>query len=168
MLIKVLISGAGGDVGQGVMKALRLSNLNIEIYATCISQHSSWLHQEGIKGYISPYSDSEDYVPWLINFIRKFKISVFFPTVDSEITKISVAKQFIEAETGCNVFVDNPDRVAICDDKFRTVEYLRDNGFPFPDSVISERVQGLALASRIGYPLIVKKKEVGVRKMCIN
>ena len=30
--IKVLVSGVGGDVAQGIIKCLELSNLDIEIY----------------------------------------------------------------------------------------------------------------------------------------
>lgn len=157
MSIKVLVSGAGGDVGQGVLKALAASSLDIEPHTTCIGPHSSWLHM-GVKSYIAPLSASEDYVPWLIRLIRRFGIQVFFPTVDGEITKIAREKARIEGETGAQVFVDGMDKVAISDDKLNTAEFLREHDFAYPASAAADGQAAHELAARLGYPLIVKKR----------
>lgn len=157
MPIKVLVSGAAGDVGQGVLKALAASPLDIEPYTTCIGPHSSWLHK-GITSFIAPRSASEEYVPYLIRLIRRFGIQVFFPTVDGEITKIAREKARIEGETGAQVFVASVDKVAVSDDKFNTAEFLRANGFAYPASAVADSPEARALADRLGYPLIVKKR----------
>lgn len=157
MKIKVLVSGAGGDVGQGVLKALTHSSLDIELYTICISPHSSWLHVE-VNSFIAPPSSDEKYVDYLIGLIRRFGIQVFFPTVDSEITKIAQEKARIEGGTGALVFVDNLDRVSICDDKFKTVEFLRRNGFVYPESAVADSQSARDLAARFGYPIIIKKR----------
>jgi carbamoyl-phosphate synthase large subunit len=158
MVIKVLISGAGGDVGQGVLKALAASKLDIDLYATCISAHSSWLHAVGINSFIAPPSADSGYVDYLIRLIRRFGIQVYFPTVDSEIVKISRERARIEAETGVLVFVDDPERVAICDDKYETAEYLRRKGFAYPATVVASEPYALEFVSRLGYPVIVKRR----------
>ncbi len=158
MAIKVLVSGAGGDVGQGVLKALAASSLDIEAHTTCIGPHSSWLYQPGVNSFIAPLSAAEDYVPFLIRLIRRHGIQVFFPTVDGEITKIAREKARIEGETGCLVFVDGEDKVAVSDDKFNTAEFLRGHGFAYPASAIAVGPQAHALADRLGFPLIVKKR----------
>lgn len=158
MAIKVLISGAGGDVGQGVLKALAVSSLEIELYATCISAHSSWLHAAGIQGFIAPPSADAGYVDYLITLIRRFGIQVYFPTVDGEIVKIAQAKARIESETGAVVFVDDPARVSVCDDKFQTVEFLRSHGFAYPASAVASEDTTSDLVARLGYPLIAKKR----------
>ncbi len=157
MTIKILVSGAGGDVGQGVLKALATSRLDIELYTTCIGPHSSWLHA-GINSFIAPPSADEEYVAYLIRLIRRFGIQVFFPTVDSEITKISREKARIEGETGALVFVDDLNGVSICDDKFNTAEFLRINGFAYPESAVADSQLAGVLAERLGYPVIVKKR----------
>ncbi len=157
MKIRVLVSGAGGDVGQGVLKALALSSLEIEPYAVCISPHSSWLHM-GARGFIAPLSADPDYVPFLIRLIRRFNIQVFFPTVDSEIKKISQEKKRIEDETGAFVFVDDLNKVAITDDKFETANYLKRNGFVYPSSAIMLGQQALEFPEKYGFPLIVKRR----------
>ncbi len=158
MAIKVLISGAGGDVGQGVLKALAASQLDIELYATCISAHSSWLHAADIHGFIAPPSADAGYVDYLIRLIQRFGIQAYFPTVDSEIVKIAQAKARIESETGAAVFVDEPARVSICDDKFQTAEFLRQHGFAYPASAVASEERVRDLVVRLGYPLIAKKR----------
>lgn len=157
MPVKVLVSGAGGDVGQGVLKALAASSLDIDPYTTCISPHSSWLHM-GVRSFIAPLSASEDYVAYLIRLILRFGIQVFFPTVDGEITKIAHEKARIEKETGALVFVDAMDKVAVCDDKLATAEFLKAHGFPYPASTVADGQSARDLAARLGYPLIVKKR----------
>jgi carbamoyl-phosphate synthase large subunit len=158
MPVKILVSGAGGDVGQGVLKALAASSLDIEPYTTCIGRHSSWLHRQGVESFIAPLSVSEDYVPFLIRLIRRFGIQVFFPTVDGEITKIAREKARIEGETGAQVFVASVDKVAVSDDKLNTAEFLRSHGFAYPASAAADSPQARELAARQGYPLIVKKR----------
>lgn len=157
MTIKILVSGAGGDVGQGVLKALAASHLDIEPYTTCISTHSSWLHK-GVKSFVAPPSADEGYVAYLIRLIRRFGIQVFFPTVDGEITKIAREKARIEGETGALVFVDDLDKVSVCDDKFNTAEFLRRNGFAYPESAIADGQSARDLAAHLGYPIIVKER----------
>lgn len=157
MTIKILVSGAGGDVGQGVLKALTSSQLDIQLYTTCINPHSSWLHM-GINSFIAPPSANEEYVDYIIRLILRFGIQVFFPTVDSEITKISREKARIEAETSAMVFVDDLSKVSICDDKFHTAEFLRRNGFAYPESEIADNQSARDLVARLGYPVIVKKR----------
>jgi carbamoyl-phosphate synthase large subunit len=158
MTIKVLISGVGGDVGQGVFKALSSSKLDIEIYTTCISEHSSWLYINE-KSFIAPLSADEEYIPFLIRLIKRFGIKVFFPTVDREIIKIAREKTYIENETGALVFVDDMEKVITCDDKLKTSCFLKENGFAYPYSVDADNIVAINdLISNQGFPLIVKKR----------
>lgn len=158
MTIKVLISGAGGDVGQGVLKALAASSLDIALYATCISAHSAWLHAADIHGFIAPPSADPGYVDYLIRLIHRLGIQAYFPTVDSEIVKIAQAKARIESETGAVVFVDDPERVSICDDKFQTAEFLRGKGFAYPASFVASDPAAREWVAKLGYPVMAKKR----------
>jgi len=158
MSINVLISGAGGDVGQGVAKCLEASTLEVKLFLTCIRKDSSWLHK-GHTGFIAPLSASKDYVPFLIRLMNKHAIQVFIPTVDSEIAKIAREKERIEAETGALVFVDAPASVDICEDKNETAQFLKANGFAAPASAILGTPEAAALRREFGFPLIAKKRQ---------
>jgi carbamoyl-phosphate synthase large subunit len=158
MSINVLISGGGGDVGQGVAKCLETSTLDVKLFLTCIREDSSWLHK-GHTAFIAPLSASEDYVPFLIRLMNKHAIHVFIPTVDSEIAKIAREKERIEAETGALVFVDAPEPVDICEDKNETAHFLRANGFAAPTSAVLGTPEAEALRKELGFPLIAKKRQ---------
>ena len=53
--LKILILGVGGNVSQGIIKALKNSELNMELIGACISPQSIGLYMCE-KAYISPYS----------------------------------------------------------------------------------------------------------------
>ena len=89
--IKVLISGADGDVSQGIIKSLNESSLDIVVYKACISEKSSWLYKDD-NSYIVPFSNHQDYISTLIKIINKNNIEVFIPAVDGEISLIAQKK----------------------------------------------------------------------------
>ena len=158
MTNRILVSGAGGDVAQGVLKSLQGSNLKLDLFATCVTPYSSWLHKDGIRGFVAPLATSSDYVPFLIKLMRKHHIDVFFPTVDSEILKIAKEKLRIEAETNAIVFVGDVDNVEVTVDKLKTAKFLQKFGFQYPVSVSAADPAALALEKQFSYPLIIKKR----------
>ena len=157
MPIKILVSGAAGDTAQGILKALKGSALDVELYTTCIHKHSSWLHVEE-NSFIAPLSADEGYVDYLIRLIRRFGIQVYFPTVDSEIAKITGEKARIERETGASVFTDDVQKVSVCDDKIHTAEFLQSNDFAYPKSIAAEDPAARDFATGLGFPVIAKKR----------
>lgn len=155
--INVLVSGVGGDVGQGVVKALERSTLDLDIFMTCVFEDSSWLHQSD-RTFIVPFSASEEYIPYLIRLIKAKKIDIFFPSVDSEIVKIAQNREVIESSTGCKVFVGETADVDLCDDKFKTFEFLKREGFAYPDSTLLLREDVEQFLVQHSFPLVVKKR----------
>ena len=129
--IRVLVDGVGGDVGQGILKSLLDTELNIELYASCISDKSSWLYKIE-NSYIFPLVSDENFIDFLVDFINKYKIDVYFPTVDSTLLKISKNKEFIESKTNVKIFIDNLEKIEICDDKYLTNKFLVKNSFYAP------------------------------------
>ena len=103
-MINVLVSGVGGDVGQGVIRCLDRSDLELRIFKISSSINDSWLYLDD-DCYISP-TIYEDYISYLIKFINAHKIDIFFPCIDLEIPIISKNKDKIQSETNCKVFVD--------------------------------------------------------------
>ena len=129
--IRVLVDGAGGDVGQGILKSLLDTKLDIELYSSCISDTSSWLYKIE-NSYIFPLVSDDNFIDFLVDFINKHNIDVYFPTVDSTLLKISKNKEFIENKTNVKIFIDNLEKVKICDDKYLTNKFLIENSFYAP------------------------------------
>ena len=156
--VKVLVSGVGGDVAQGVIKALQKSLLDLEIYKICAYHNSSWLHVDDFS-FITPLSVSDEYIPFLIKFLNKFKVDVFFPCIDSEINKVSKNKKIIEDSTQTIVFVDEFDKIKRCEDKYMTYEFLKMNNFKCPATILPLSVKDIkGLIKHVGFPLVAKRR----------
>lgn len=156
-IINVLVDGLGGDVGQGVVKSLMASSLNIKIFGACISTTSSWLHKID-NSYVFPYINNENFIPFLVNFIKQHRIDVYFPTVDAGIIKVAEYKNFIETQTKCTVFVDTTDKVYICDDKYETVKFLEHAGFFTPKSILPNIEDVDEFIRMVGFPFVIKTR----------
>ena len=94
-MIRVLISGVGGDVAQGVIKCLDKTDLDLEIYKISATINSSWLYKDE-KSFLSPKIYDDGYIAYLIKFIKKNSIDIFFPCIDLEIPLIAKNKKYIE------------------------------------------------------------------------
>ena len=159
MKIRVLVTGVGGDVGQGVIKALNRTSLDLEIYKVCAYYNSSWLHMDDLS-FIAPLVVSDEYVPFLIRIMNKYKIDIIFPCIDSEIVKISREKQRIEESTNGIVCVDKHEKVDLCDNKYKAYEFLRENNFKCPATVIPSSLEEIKkLIGEVGFPLIAKERK---------
>lgn len=62
---RILLLGVGGNVSQGILKALRETKLDLYIVGACVSQYSSGLYLCD-EALISPYANAESFIPWVI------------------------------------------------------------------------------------------------------
>jgi hypothetical protein len=154
---KVLVSGATGDVAQGVLKALGRSSIPVELYTTCVHADCAFLHN-GYQSFLAPYSASEEYLPFLLDLLGKFAIDLFIPTVDSEILKIAQNRQLIESSSPARVFVGEPEKIRICEDKVATAAFLKQHGFVYPRTIGAEDPEAENFLHQVGLPVIVKPK----------
>ena len=155
--IKVLFDGDGGDVGQGVLKSLLGSELNIDLYASCISTSSSWLYKIN-NSFVFPLVSDQAFIGFLIDFLNKYQIDVYFPTVDSSLLKISKNKKLIEEKTKTKIFIESFDQVEVCDDKYLTSQFLIDNNFDAPKTVSMDSPKLELYLNSNEYPFILKTK----------
>lgn len=128
-MIKVLVSGVGGDAGIGVILALKASGLPLEIHTSNSRTDAAglWLGEAAHK---SPEVSSNTFLPWLLETIAASKINVYIPTVDSEMSLIAENVKLIESATGCKILVGEERVVRCCSDKRLTGELLRVAGLP--------------------------------------
>lgn len=155
---RVLVSGATGDVAQGVLKALERSNLNLKLITTCVFADSAFLHK-GYQSFLAPYSASEEYLPFLTALCQHHEIDLFIPTVDSEIGKIAEHRTHLESETGVRVCVGTPEQIRVCQSKVATADFLKDRGFAYPQTMPAESPDAESFIARLGFPIVAKPKQ---------
>jgi len=153
--INVLVTGAGSLVGQGILRLLRLSNLQLKVI-TADPDSKAPGHLLGDKSYIVPLAKDPSFNDTIVEIIKQENINIIFIGTDVELTYFAQNKQMLE-NLGPKVIVCSEDTVKIADNKFLTMQFLKDNGFEYPESALSSNEEECdKLLQKVGFPLFCK------------
>jgi len=166
-IITALVLGVGGNVSQGILKAIYASQIPVRVVGACISQYSMGLYTVD-KGLISPLACSEEFLPWLVKTCQVERVSIILSGVEEVLEVMSRHKQEIERLTGSVCVVSRPEALEIAASKLRTCEWLRSNSFNYPRFARADSVEEVRqLIGKVGFPLIAKpivgKSAIGVK-----
>ncbi|HGY56926.1 MAG TPA: ATP-grasp domain-containing protein [Caldithrix abyssi] len=153
--MKVFVTGAGALLGQGIIKSLCLAETKYTIIAADPNPHAVGLYWAD-KAYLIPMADSEEYLERIWSILKAEKPEVILIGTDVELLIFAENKDFIENNTGSHVIVSPPQVIRIADDKWLTYKFLKENGFPYPQSVLADEAD--RLVQSCGFPLIVKPR----------
>ena len=110
------------------------------------------------KATVSPLIYDENYIPFLLEYCVKNKISAVISLFDIDLPVLALNKQKFE-QIGTKVIVADYEKVEICNDKWKTYNFLRDNGFHAPLSFLNmQEVIDKIAAGVLNYPIIVKPR----------
>lgn len=155
---RILITGAGSGVGQGLIKALRLSQLPIILIVGDIAPLNAGLFVAD-EAVMIPRVEDQDALPRFIRLIESLKLDLVMIGSEFDLEFMSENCAAIEAATGVKIVVAPLQTVKIAADKFLTSEHLRQHGLPYATShVVGDFDQALSVAEQIGYPLIIKPR----------
>ena len=164
--MKVLITGAGALLGQGVIRSLRASTLDVRIVAVDPSPLSIGLYWADER-YLVPLASDPAYLERFTAILERTKPDAVLVGTDVELELLARHRAELEARFETLIVVSSPKVVRIADDKHATYAFLREHGFPYPRSSLAE--DHLELVREVGFPLIVKPRvgarSVGVRKV---
>lgn len=156
--INVLVTGVGGNVGQGIIKALRLSKLNLKVVGADASPYSAGLFRVD-KGYLVPKAGEKNYVSEMTRICCQEKIHCVMLGPDQELLCVAQNKEIIEKKTGAKVIISSVNVIETGNDKWLTYLFLREADLNYPKSFIPTSAQeNLAQADKLGYPLVVKPR----------
>jgi carbamoyl-phosphate synthase large subunit len=154
MTRRVLITGIGGNVGQGVLKALRAGRESYHIVGIDMEPLSAGFSLVD-KYYQTPRTGDAWFQPALEIILRAEAIEAVYVCSPTELEFFASRKD----ELGTTVLVNPLPVVRIGSDKLKTAEFLRDNGFCFPETVLATDENGIeGLIARHGLPVIVKPR----------
>lgn len=162
-MITVLVTGAGGGVGQGIIKALRLMrDLPVTIVAADMSPWAAGLYAADVMRLV-PRAAAAGYLDAIIALCREERIDYYLPGTDVELLLCAEHAARIEIESGAHVVIAPKSVVAIADDKLATARFLEHHGFAFPRTFARDQWRVGALQ----FPLIVKPR-VGCRSIGVE
>jgi carbamoyl-phosphate synthase large subunit len=158
----VLVTAAGGIVGQGIMKSLRLASssslapISYRILAVDSSPLAAGLYRSDI-GHIVPKATDPGYIDSIIKYLRDYEVEALFVGSDEELMAIATAKKRIEMESPSKVLVTELDVIRIARDKWETYKVLKANNVSCAESCLPEDKD--EFAEKFGFPLVVKPRE---------
>ncbi len=154
----MLVLGVGGNISQGILKALALSSLRCRVVAACISPHSMGLYTAD-RSYVSPRADDPRFIPWLKGICRSERIDAILSGSEYVLDVLAPAAERIRAETGAICVVSSPEVLDIGRDKLRTACWLADAELPSPLTASCDDPPDLErLLASTGFPVIAKPR----------
>lgn len=157
--LNVLVLGVGGNVSQGILKALTLGSLRCRIVAACTNPGAAGLYTAD-SAYVSPGAQSPEFMPWLLDVCRRERIRAVLSGVEPVLDVLLPRAAQIRAATGALCLTNSAAAVAIGRNKLRTCEWLRDQGFAYAAFAASEDAAAVAaLVRQVGFPLLAKPRE---------
>lgn len=156
--VTALVLGVGGNVSQGILKALALSGLDCRVVGACISHLSAGLYTTD-RAYVSPYAQDPEFDDWLVDVCARESVDAILSGVEPVLAVLSERAEEIRERSGAVAIVSPPDRLEIGQDKLETARWLAANGFPAPRSAdVGDRAAVDALLAEAGFPLIAKPR----------
>ena len=157
--VNVLVLGVGGNVSQGIIKAINYSNIECNIIGACISSESIGLYFCN-KAYISPYANSNEFIPWLIDVCNKESIDIILTGVEENIIAMAFNKDIIKNNTKAKFISSTYEKLMIGQDKLLTSKWLEENDCNYPQYCESKnKDKAMQIANELGFPLIAKPRK---------
>lgn len=157
----IMVTGVGSGVAQSIIKALRLANRDHQRHYIILGTDAGWkaagLYAVDRAFLVPRCSDEPAYLDRLVEICRDNKVDFLIPGTDPEVDALKGLKPQIEALTGVHVLLNPPETIDIGYDKFKTTEFLKKHGFPYPETVPLNSADITSLA-QIDYPFIVKPR----------
>lgn len=158
MTMRIMVTGAGSVVGQGIVKALRLSKLSATLIASDIAPLNAGLYRAD-EAILLPKVESEDALEKIMDAIRQHRIDAVLVGSEFDMIFFATHRENIERETGVHVLVSPADVVKLAHDKYLTAQFLKEHRLPYPDTrAPATLAEALDAAAEIRYPVILKAR----------
>ncbi|QIG52563.1 ATP-grasp domain-containing protein [Nordella sp. HKS 07] len=154
--MKIAVTGGGALLGQGILRALRRSSLQLHTVALDVSPLSAGLYWAD-EAYLVPLANAPDYLDAIRRMLAKVRPDVMLVGTDVELVPLAAQRAELEREFNVQILVSSPEVVAIADDKYQTARFFKQHDFAAPASALAHDKPGIAaVIAECGFPLIVK------------
>jgi len=156
--IRVLVTGAGSGVGQGIIKSLRASSLNLTILAADIHPLNSGLFRAD-EAIIIPKVENTGAKDSIVRILIDNRIDVLMIGSEFDLIFFSENREEIQRLTGALIVASDIETVLIADDKWRTCCFLENNHLPYAQAFLPEDANTCKeFAAQLGYPCVLKTR----------
>ena len=144
----ILISAIGGDIGYGVIKALKQTDNALHFVGFDIKKYNASFDLVD-EFYLSPeYKNEDKWLDFVIGLIRKCKIDYFWPITEPE---IKIVDQHRALFADVSLVINKSEILKVALDKAQTALVLKNAGVRVPKTWQRKDFH------KITYPLVVKE-----------
>jgi carbamoyl-phosphate synthase large subunit len=128
-MLTILVSGASGVIGYGILKSLRQSHpesrlVGISVYERSAARAFCDVFEK------APMTNHEDYISWLVELIKQYNVSLAIPGIEVDVVAWSEHRATIE-QSEALVLLNNPELIRLCSDKWLFYQRLVENNSPY-------------------------------------
>lgn len=153
---RILVTGAGALLGQGILRCLGFSKNNYYIVSADPDPRSTG-HSLANCSYTIPFADSPKYMESLENIIELEKIDLIMIGTDVELPFFAEHRLYLENKYNFKIMVSGQDVIEVANDKWLTANFLKENDFPYPKSALTTDSDALnILLQDSEFPFIAK------------
>lgn len=110
------------------------------------------------KSVVSPLIYDNNYIPFLLDYCKNNQIGLLISLFDADLPVLARNKKRFEA-IGVNVIVSSEEIVDVCNDKWQTYLFLKENSFSAPKTYLDKELLKKDIKNgTISYPIIVKPR----------
>lgn len=156
MLTAILVSGASGIVGYGILRSLRRSGIPLNLIGSSI--HADSAAPAFCDTFeLAPHTGEPGYLDWLHEMIRKHRVALAIPGIEIDMHHWNDHRAKLES-AGVIPMLNTPDLVRLCRDKWAFHDELRRAGLPMLiESSLDTDFD--VLAAKFGLPFLLKPRQ---------
>jgi len=153
----ILVTGIGGNVGQGILRNILKLNMDIKIIGTDMRLISAGNHLCD-RVYQVPFSASTEYIPNILRICNKEKINLIIPSTDLETYYLALVRKKLPA-LACS----DAKTAKIFLNKYETWINFKKFSIPFAPTFLSSEYNG-----EFDNVIVKPKEGVGSKNIYIN
>jgi carbamoyl-phosphate synthase large subunit len=145
----ILVTGIGGNVGQGILRNLQSLSHSFHLIGTNVKQVSAGNHLCN-KVYVTPYAYEANFIATIQQICATEKVDLIIPSTDYEAYYLGLHQDKIAA-----IVASSPaETTQICLDKYVTWQKFSATNIPFAESFLPSQYQENIFAE-----IVVKPRE---------
>lgn len=156
--MNVLLTSAGrrGYLASYFKEALQKAGCGGLVH--CANSQPSPAMAYGDRSVITPLIYDEAYIPFLLDYCKREEIGLLIPLFDIDIPVLAARRADFQA-VGTLVVTADPQAAEICNDKWKTWEFLCANGIGAPRTWLKEEeALEAAESGLVSFPMMVKPR----------
>lgn len=133
----ILVTGIGGNVGQGILRCVQDAFPEIRLIGTNIEFYSAGNHfcDKTIK---VPFSTDTSYLPAIHRIVSEEKVDLIIPSTDFETVELSKAADSLACKLASSPYKTTETYV----DKYLSFQHHQQHEIPFADSYLPSEYEG--------------------------